>query len=499
MYDHPRLLIFIVAYNAERHIEKVLHRIPKQTLEKYDYEILIIDDQSKDKTFERALHYQKQNLNLNLTVLYNPKNQGYGGNQKLGYHYAQLHHFDIVLLLHGDGQYAPEEFDRLVVPIAEGKADAVFGSRMLNKQDALKGKMPYYKFVGNIILTQLQNRILGTHLSEFHSGYRAYSVAALSKLPIERNSNDFHFDTQIIIQLVMARMKIVEVPIPTHYGDEVCYVNGTKYAYNIIKASIHSQLQQFGIYYKREYDLDTMDTPYRLKSGYLSSHTRVIQKIPEGSRVLDIGDSSGLISMELLKKGCSVTGIDSKSTLYPERFTNYLISNLPALPVTTALDEYDVILLMDVLETVDNPEKILDQLREAIKLSDPDIYMLTANVGFFITRFQLLFGGFNYGKRGILDLNHKRLYTRKSIQRLCEQSGFKVIRIEGLPAPYPEAFGLNLFSRMMVWVNAMLVRIMSGLFSYEYLLQVKSTPVVKNLIKHSIKASEIRKQKQILS
>lgn len=499
MYDHPKLLIFIVAYNAERHIEKVLYRIPKATLEKYDYEILIIDDQSRDKTFERALEYQKQNLNLNITVLYNPQNQGYGGNQKLGYHYAQLHHFDIVLLLHGDGQYAPEEFERLVIPIAEGKADAVFGSRMLNKQDALKGKMPYYKFVGNIILTQLQNRILGTRLSEFHSGYRAYSVAALTKLPIERNSNDFHFDTQIIIQLVMARMKIVEVPIPTHYGDEVCYVNGTQYAYNIMKASIHSRLQQFGIFYKREYDLDTLEPPYRLKSGFLSSHTKLIEQIEPGTRVLDIGDSSGLIAMELLKKGCTVTGIDSRGTRYPERFTHYLQSELPALPVSVPYDEYQVIVLMDVMETVEHPEKILDQLRENIKLSNPDIYLLTANVGFFITRFQLLFGGFNYGKRGILDLNHKRLYTKKSIQRLCEQSGMKVLSIEGLPAPYPEAFGLNLWSKALVHFNAFLISLFKGLFSYEYLLHVKATPVVKNLIKHSIKASEIRKQKQIAS
>jgi hypothetical protein len=154
---------------------------------------------------------------------------------------------------------------------------------------------------------------------------------------------------------------------------------------------------------------------------------------------------------------------------------------------------------MDVMETVEHPEMILDQLRENIKLSNPDIYLLTANVGFFITRFQLLFGGFNYGKRGILDLNHKRLYTKKSIQRLCEQSGMKVWSIEGLPAPYPEAFGLNLWSKALVHLNTFLISLFKGLFSYEYLLHVKATPVVKNLIKHSIKASEIRKQKQIAS
>lgn len=487
-----RLLIFIVAYNAERHIAKVLARIPRKDLDKYDYEILIIDDQSRDATFERALDYQKQNLNLNLTVLYNPENQGYGGNQKLGYHYARIHGFDIVLLLHGDGQYAPEEFDRLVHPIAEGKADAVFGSRMLNKKDALKGKMPYYKFIGNIILTRLQNKILGTHLSEFHSGYRAYAVKALSQLPVERNSNDFHFDTQIIIQLVMAKMQILEVPIPTHYGDEICYVNGTRYAYNIIKASIHSRLQQWGIFYKREYDLEQKDSPYRFKSGYLSAHSRVVEKIPAGTKVLGIGSASGLVADALIQKGCTIKLATLRNQgsqgLLDQEFVEALHKN-----------EYGALLLMDLLETLDQPEQLLDELRDQIRLTDPDIYITVANIGFFITRFQLLFGGFNYGKRGILDLHHKRLFTKKSIKRLCEQSGMKVIGMEGLPAPYPEAFGLNAWSKALVRLNFLLIRLSKGLFAYEYLVQVKAKPVVKHLIRHSIKASELRKQQHLIS
>lgn len=498
MNSRPRLLIFIVAYNAERHIEKVLDRIPKATLEKYDYEILLIDDQSKDATFERALVYQKAHPELNITVLYNPQNQGYGGNQKLGYHYARINNYEVVLLLHGDGQYAPEEFDRLVVPIVEGKADAVFGSRMLNKRDAIKGKMPYYKFVGNIVLTKMQNMILGTQLSEFHSGYRAYSIRALSDLPIERNSNDFHFDTQIIIQLVMANMKILEVPIPTHYGDEICYVNGTQYAYNIIKASIHSRLQQMGIFYKREYDLDIEREPYRLKTGYQSSHSMMIDRINPGSKVLEIGFGSGLITDELIKKGCEVTGIDTKAINSKEYLAYWDKSHLNEYSDLPPADTYDVILLMDVLENLDHPELFLDVLRDRIKLSTPDIYLSVANVGFFITRFQLLFGAFNYGRRGILDLNHKRLFTKKSIRKICEQSGMDVIKIESIPAPYPEAFGLNAWSKGLVKINHVFTYLSRGLFAYQYLVKLKAKPVVKHLIKHSIKESNIRKQKQIV-
>jgi glycosyltransferase involved in cell wall biosynthesis len=124
-------------------------------------------------------------------VLYNPVNQGYGGNQKIGYHYAIENGFDFVALLHGDGQYAPEMLGALTEPLRQGEADAVFGSRMLVRGDALKGGMPLYKFLGNRILTSVQNRLLGTKLSEFHSGYRVYRVSAIKALPFDRNSNVF--------------------------------------------------------------------------------------------------------------------------------------------------------------------------------------------------------------------------------------------------------------------------------------------------------------------
>ena len=117
-------------------------------------------------------------------------------------------------MIHGDGQYAPEELPTLVAPLRDGQADAVFGSRMMTRFGALKGGMPLYKFVGNRILTAIQNLLLGTSLTEFHSGYRVYSVAALQKIPFRLNSNDFHFDTEIIIQLLNARQRIVELPIP---------------------------------------------------------------------------------------------------------------------------------------------------------------------------------------------------------------------------------------------------------------------------------------------
>src|SRR5262249_47485168 len=156
---------------------------------------------------------------------------------------------------HGDGQYAPEVLDDLINPIAQGKADAVFGSRMMIPDGALKGGMPLYKYVGNKVLTRMQNVMLGKEMSEYHSGYRAYSVAALKQLPLLANANDFHFDNEIIVQLVEGGHQIMEVPIPTYYGNEICRVNGMKYAWNVFRTNLRYRLHKAGLLYARQFDL----------------------------------------------------------------------------------------------------------------------------------------------------------------------------------------------------------------------------------------------------
>jgi len=241
-----RHLIFIVAYNAEQHLEGTLTRIPRAWLSEIDYEILILDDASTDQTERVAQRYIKNHEDLKITYQRNLVNKGYGGNQKKGYHYAIVKAYDVVVLLHGDGQYAPEYLADIVRPIINGDTEVVLGSRMIKKLDALKGRMPLYKWLGNQVLTALQNVMLGTALSEFHTGYRAFSVLALDRIPFEHNSDYFDFDTEIIIQLVDTEARFKEISIPTFYGDEVSYVNGLKYAWLIMRATLKSRLVERG-------------------------------------------------------------------------------------------------------------------------------------------------------------------------------------------------------------------------------------------------------------
>ncbi|HUZ03336.1 MAG TPA: glycosyltransferase family 2 protein [Thermomicrobiaceae bacterium] len=229
----PRIGILIVAYNAERTLPRVLDRIPSSVLSRCR-EIFIFDDASQDGTIEVALDCQQHFRGAPLSVHRNPTNQMYGGNQRRGYLYAMQQDLDIVVLLHGDGQYAPEVLDDLLRPLEYGRADMVMGSRMLHPGGALAGRMPTYKFIGNKVLTRIQNWLVGTCLSEFHSGYRAYSVAALRSIPLAQLTANWHFDTQIILEFIQRGYRIQEVPIPTFYGDEICRVNGIPYAAHCI-------------------------------------------------------------------------------------------------------------------------------------------------------------------------------------------------------------------------------------------------------------------------
>ena len=489
-----RVLIFIVAYHAETTIANVVRRIPAPLLEQYDFELLIIDDSSKDKTFELSHELsQRPDIPFKIHVLFNPANQGYGGNQKLGYRYAIDHGYDYVALLHGDGQYAPECLPELLQPLVHDGAAAVFGSRLLTPRGALKGGMPLYKFVGNRILTFIQNRLLRTKLSEFHSGYRIYAVNALRSIPFERNSNGFHFDTEIIIQLVMAKLSIVELPIPTFYGDEICRVNGIPYAIAVVLASIRARLQEWSLFYDRRYDCAPASLPqYQPKLGFESPESLSFRQIPQNAKVLDIGCGNSYLAFALKEqKNCQVSGVD-KSHLLEDRFDSFhrrdINQGLAGVPVESA----DYVLMLDVIEHMHSPEDFVDELR--VKLKKGELIISTGNVAFLVTRMMLMIGQFNYGRRGILDLTHARLFTFSSLSRLLEQSGFVILEKKAIPAPFPLALGTGFWSRFLLGLNSFLIRISPSLFGYQVVVRARALPTVQSLLEDAqeTSASKVR-------
>ncbi len=486
MKRKPRVLIFIVAYNAEKTIEKVLTRIP-DTLRQYDTEILIIDDASADETFKTAVQARLRGLvPYKLTVLQNPVNQMYGGNQKIGFHYAVEKGFDVVALVHGDGQYAPEALPTLLEPLIEGKADAVFGSRMMTLTGALAGGMPMYKYVGNRILTFFQNTMLGSRLSEFHSGYRLYTTNALSRIPFHLNTNDFHFDTEIIIQLLLAGQRIKELPIPTYYGDEICHVNGLKYAWDVTKATTVARLQKFCLFYRRNFDVQddaSNNWFYKPKLDFTSPHSEALKEIAPNSRVLDLGCASGYLFNPLKAKGCHVTGIDKYQPAANVKFDKFIEHDLDTEDFDLPVGDLDYVLLLDVIEHLSNPERFATALSAALAANRKvQIIISSANIAFAIPRLMHLIGQFNYGKKGILDLTHTRLFTFASLQRLFEESGFAVIASKGIPVPFPLVVSNRGLAGFLVSFNEFLIKLSRTLFSYQIYMVLKSTPTLKSLL-----------------
>ncbi len=496
LHRTKRVLIFVVAYNAERTIQEVIRRIPA-SLDRYDTEVLIIDDSSRDQTFDRAHDLERTGESpFPLTVLHNPVNQGYGGNQKIGFRYAIENGFDIVALVHGDGQYQPECLPDLLEPLVQEKADAVFGSRMMTRFAALKGGMPLYKYAGNRILTAFQNLLLKSSLSEFHCGYRLYSVQALRRIPFDRNTNDFHFDTEIIIQLFRAGQVIKELPIPTYYGDEICHVNGMKYAWNVLKSTLASRAQDLGLLYERKFDVSSSlegNPLYQPKFTFESPHTMTLARIPSGSNVADIGCGPGYISRALSNRHCRVTGIDQFPPAPDTGLERFVQCDLNESDFSLDAGAFDYILLLDIVEHLRAPERFLDSLRQSREGDGAvQIILSTGNIGFIVTRLALLMGWFNYGPRGILDLTHTRLFTFRTARALLEQSGYRVTEVRGVPAPFPLAFGDGWLARTALAVNKLLIRISKTLFSYQIFMVCTPLPTLEWLLSRAYESKRAK-------
>lgn len=481
-----KALVMIITYNAEKHIGKVLSRLPEALWHNptYQTDVVVIDDCSKDDTIGAARSWLNERpIPLNIHLLRNPVNQGYGGNQKVGYTYAIKHGYDAVVMLHGDGQYPPEKIPDMLEPILNDDADAVFGSRMLVKKDALAGGMPYYKFAGNVALTTMQNWMLGSKISEFHTGFRAYSTAGLKRIPFAQNSNVFHFDTDIIIQMVDNHFRIKEIPIPTHYGDEVCHVNGLRYAWDVMVSTLHSRMQRLGLLYASKFDY-AQEKIYPDKSDFESNHSFAIAQAKAGERVLIMGDDNGYMSSRLKAQGCYVAACGDIGTAMRAHCDRVFDTNLETPNFTAPSQEvWDVILMIDILSHLRSPEAFLEAARACFTPRHTKVAVSTPNVGFFIPRLMLLIGQFNYSKFGTLDMTHTRLFTFASLRKTFNNAGYNIISLKGIPAPFPVALGgMNWRAKALLKLNHWLIRLSRSWFGYQTALVAEVRPSLEWLL-----------------
>lgn len=471
--EGKRIGIFVIAFNAESHIRRTLARIPAEIWGAIEV-VYVIDDCSTDETVAKALELRRHHPNIE--VLRNPINKRYGGNQKLGYRYAIERGLDVVVMLHADGQYAPEYLPRILTPLVSDQADIVMGSRMLDRGGALRGGMPKYKYVGNLVLTSIENSLSNLALSEFHSGYRGYRTSFLRSVPFWENSDEWHFDTQILLQAKRACARICEVPIPTYYGDEICHVNGLLYGMNCILTSVAYALHCRGLLYRRIYDISPGANRYASKTDDpYSSHSLIWEHMLKldlrNLRILELGVGDASLTRLLFDAGATVDVIEVDPAMAEAAAPfcrKLLVWDLNHFAELAVDERYDVVIAADVLEHLVHPEYALAEIKKYMK-KNGELIVSLPNIANFTVRFALLFGRFSTHKRGILDETHLHHYTFRTMQRMLHRTGWMIrsraVTTIPLQAVLP-VFGRFPF-RLLRPLLYSLTRLFRGLLGYQ--------------------------------
>lgn len=541
-HTSDRFLIYIVAYEAEQHLYDLFERIPFELFNRPDIQFLVNDDASSDDGPYVLRKWLLAHDIHNVTILKNRVNQGYGGNQKIGFRVAIDGGYAGLILLHGDGQYAPEFLTQFLEVMKESQPDVILGTRMHSTHSARKGGMPLYKLFGNRILTTFQNWLTGWKLSEYHTGYRAYGTKYLASVPFEINTNEFHFDTEILLQAAYVGASIKEIEIPTFYGDEICRVPGLKYAWDVVTSTVQFKMHQLGMLCSLKLRNLSSDR-YRDKTqAEYSSHAEALKVLQQHQAhdVLDIGCGLGYVASRCEQAGMRVTGLDCVTPI-PGTMSEFHTANLEDNSLPVSISNYDSILLLDVIEHLADPEEFLLSLRndaevthtestnelnskdleqaaplvdssaddkdrlwcsedeegasgesqvEREKPSMPLLILSTPNVAFVAVRLNLLLGRFNYAERGILDITHKRLFTRRSLLQMIQDCGYEIERVHGIGVPFSAVMPTRT-GRFLGSIANLFAKIWPSLFAFQFLVECRPRPGVSQVLKNAIRIHEL--------
>jgi 2-polyprenyl-3-methyl-5-hydroxy-6-metoxy-1,4-benzoquinol methylase len=355
--------------------------------------------------------------------------------------------------------------------------------------------MPLYKYVGNKILTRFQNRVSGLTLSEWHSGYRAFRLEALARIPFQENSDGFDFDTEVLLQLFDAGARIVEVPIPTYYGDEVCRVNGIAYAKDVCVDVVRYRLARFGF---GSSHLARWASAYGWKDGPDSSHRVALGVLDElarpPGRVLDLGCAGGLLAGRVRAAGNVVVGVDVvPSEQAAEEVDRLVVADLDAGLPGDVVEEapYDLVLAMDVLEHLRDPARLLRELHTVCS-ADALLIASVPNIAHWYPRLRIGLGRFDYDRRGILDATHLRFFTWRSFVTMAARSGWLADRrrLTGVPL---EVLGFEGDRAQPRRARVALQRIdgagravWPSLFAYQYVVVLRPDPAWASLVEPGV-------------
>ena len=454
-----KILLSIIPEKEDDLVNDVMHN---SSLPHPDFDIdirLILNIHSISDTVKTAVEKHK------IAFIKLEDNFEVGKTHKIVFEYSKEKDYDFVIVSNKvQFDYLKQHLNELIQP--------------LNKDIAyLTGGDSYTSQFG--LINFVQKKVFKKQLNLFPK-ICIYNTNYLSKIPYLYNSDDASFVNEIAIQMVLSDFKFIE--INSDIKTKIPYSSKLQTLKVFFRAYIHS----LGIFYQNMFDIIQDNLQYSLKLGYASSHTYAIKAVPENSSVIDIGAGPFGVGHELKNKNCKVVTVDQFDI--PEKFKldKHIVTNLDT-NFSISIQEYDCILFLDIIEHLVNPEEFMLKLSEQFSYKKQKIIFTTGNISFFPVRMMLLLGYFNYGKSGILDKTHTRLFTFSSFKKLIKDTRMTILDIKGIPAPYPKAIGDNILSKALLAINLFLIKISKGLFSYQIYIEAETNPSVFFIVNESLK------------
>lgn len=492
MTEHPppQVLVVLLCYRSdEESIRSTLEAIPTELLSGEGWSFLAVVDQLTREHAGVIEAWSAAARPRDLVTIVTPIDLGHGGVQKLAFRHALDAGHDLVLVLPVDGQYAPDDLPRLRRAFEETRADVILGSRFLEGDPAAAG-MPATIRLGHRVVSGIQNAILGMALRDHHTGLRAYSGALLARVPFETNTNAYHFDVELLLQAVYAGGTITEVPASVAYKPELHRASRTGHAIASLLTTAQFRLHRMGFLCSLKYRNLSREVYADKVEARHSSHASVLRAVAalRPATLLDIGCGPGHVGQRCRALGIEVTGMDRRSPTSAIDF-RFVRADLEDLPLPLDPFAHDVVLLLDVIEHLTDPEAFLLSLRNhstSIRLPPARSTMIltTPNIAFLAVRLSLVLGRFTYGERGILDIDHKRLFTKTSLLRTLRDCGYDVRSVRGLPPPF-ELVLPGVLGRLFASVANGFAAVWPSLFAFQFQVECSPRPGLAQLLRSS--------------
>jgi glycosyltransferase involved in cell wall biosynthesis len=461
----------IPAYNAERHIASTLSRVPAAIWQRIEAAV-VIDDCSTDETVHKALDLA--NDYPKLRVIRHRTNRRYGGILKHGFQYAIDHGFDALLIVQADGRCSPESLPRLLEALEKGPAHVA--------QVVPVTPRPY-EGPANRFSNRLLRRLSGLRLSDFQSGLRAYRVDFLRSVPFWNNTDDRHFDTEILLQSQILQATVLKVAGQNSARNDLSRGASLLHAIRSVLTTLRYALHRAGLFYSRNYDLNATGSRYGSKfADPFSSHSLLYGYLNDlscsGKTVLELGVGDSALTRRLHADGAIVDCVEmdpeaaGTAAPYARHVWN---EDLAVTRLKQARDSYDIVIAADILEHLLYPEEILTQLKACVGKGGVLLVSLP-NVANLYVRINLLLGRFPYHSKGLLDRTHLHFFTRKSAERLVARAGWDIVGRDYTSIPVAVVFPFLLKSgfRSVLYVLRFMTRMFKGLLGYQFLLYCRN-------------------------